>query len=229
MKVILGLSFVLAMGWGTGAYAACPSDNTIYANASVQRDAFTDGSCFVSVVSMLSTNLKYRSYLITDEGLLMVFNSFGQGPEEKATGARNFFFFPRGKTLEVNFDESSNVLKVKQGNGDFVSFSGETAEIVGVGLGSIQVDEKIQPNNRGGVEFPSYSGLMMDGGFSIGHSPSAEKNSKSTFRDANGMTCEVTNNEVFRYTSGGNVLFKFSDSELSIFLKLRCPTLNVGF
>ncbi|MBI4425665.1 MAG: hypothetical protein HY554_18180, partial [Elusimicrobia bacterium] len=72
------------------------------------------------------------------------------------------------------------------------------------------------------------NGLMLDAGFRRGELPSGRPESESVFRSAYGQRCAVKNKEVFAY-AGGEPSFKFSDVELSAWLRTRCPGLSVGF
>ncbi|TPW19704.1 MAG: hypothetical protein FD126_2423 [Elusimicrobia bacterium] len=69
---------------------------------------------------------------------------------------------------------------------------------------------------------------MLDAGFRMGELPSGKPNGEATFRDANGATCKVKNNEVYTHANGDRS-FKFDDAALKTFLAARCPNLSVGF
>lgn len=94
--------------------------------------------------------------------------------------------------------------------------------------GGVAVSRRLDPEERGGVEFPSYAGLMLDAGFRIGELPSALPEGASVFRDAYGRTCRVRNREVFAYSAEGPA-FRFGDAELSGWLRKRCPGVFVAF
>jgi len=113
-------------------------------------------------------------------------------------------------------------------NGDRVAFNTDSAQISAIGRGGVRVAQRIDPADRGGVEFPSYAGLMLDVGFRMGELPSGLPNGDATFRSAYGQLCTVKNNELFSY-AGGDRAFKLSDAELSLWLKTRCPGLYVDF
>jgi len=103
-----------------------------------------------------------------------------------------------------------------------------TAQIQSLERGSVTVSPRVDPVDRGGVEIVSYAGLMLDGGFRMGESPTGRPNADSTFRDAQGHLCAVKNNELFAY-AGGDHSFKFSDAQLKAWLRTRCPNLTPGF
>lgn len=186
--------------------------------------------CYVSLQPRNIEGLVYRDYLITSQGLLMVFNSYGEGPSSEATGAREFYFFPRGikSELEIKTTEAEGgFIQVQMPSGRWVTFSGETADISSLDSGSILRDPKIYKENRGGIEITSYDGLMLDAGFTIGKSPTDDLNRKSTFRDSEGRTCQLQNRLIFTKVDVNSVLK--SDVEISKLLKSKCPTLRIDF
>src|SRR5687768_2155584 len=64
-------------------------------NLQFSRERSSDGECWVSLHPRNGyVDLKYRDYLLSSSGLLLVFNSYGHGPESETTGAREFYFFP---------------------------------------------------------------------------------------------------------------------------------------
>jgi hypothetical protein len=185
--------------------------------------------CLVSIDPSLSLDLVYRSYAVFDDGLLMVFNSFGDGEDiGRLTAAREFYFFPRSGPVSLAMVEGGTSVTAVMSNGDALSFDPATAQISGARRGTVVVAPSIDPANRGGVEFPSYAGLMLDLGFARGHSPANGRESDSIFRDAAGQTCSVKNRELFDYV-GGEHLFKFTDAALVNWLRFRCPFLDPGF
>ncbi|MBI5203132.1 MAG: hypothetical protein HY925_16195 [Elusimicrobia bacterium] len=177
-------------------------------------DEIGAGKCFVSVHGMAG-GMVYRDYAFFSDGMLMVFNSYGDGEDTRRfTSAREFYFFPRANAPDVDLDPAAPSVVVTMANGDRVTFNTDDAQIASVG--------------RGGVEFPSYNGLMLDVGFRMGELPSGLPNGDATFRSAYGQTCTVKNKELFTYASGDRAL-KMTDAELSLWLKTRCPGLYVDF
>jgi hypothetical protein len=187
------------------------------------RQSFGD-TCYLSVHPRQVTDLVYRDYLFTSEGELMVFNSFGEGETSKMTAARVFFFFPRAGLPELEIGE----LQVRV---DFSSFSFYFSKIqprfLRMDGGTVSEAESVKPQNRGGIEFALERGLLLDAGFALGLDPTAIKGGKSIFTDKHGLSCQLTNSEIFRYSTDGDPSFAFSDDELKSFLALRCPQLNL--
>lgn len=193
------------------------------------RDSLGSGECYVSIGPMSSEHLVYRQFGFYD-GLLMVFSSYGDGVDGRSnqTSAREFWFFPRRAAPELRMDPAAGTVSVLMADGGVATFDAATAQLSGLDRGSVSVSPRLDPAERGGVEVSSYAGLVMDGGFRIGESPTMKPEWSSTFRDAQGHLCAVKNREVFSY-AGGDRAFKFDDASLSAFLRTRCPNLTPGF
>lgn len=191
-------------------------------------DSLNSGRCYVSIHPVSAPGLIYRDYLFFDDGLLMVFSSYGEGNEAHLTSAREFYFFPRSHALELALDPAALTVSVRNSDGARVVFDPHNAQIASVDRGAVTVSPRIDPAERGGVEFPSYAGLMLDAGFRIGESPSGRPEADSVFRSAQGQLCAVKNREVFLYTPDGEHDFKFTDVQLADWLQTRCPGLHVG-
>jgi hypothetical protein len=184
----------------------------------------SSGSCMISVLPRNIPDMRYRNLLWDQNGLLMVFNSFGQGPDSQTTGARDYYLFPR-LMMPSYRQQRPGTLDVRTASGDVFTFDSNTAELTSFTGGSVQVAPTIDPSNQGGFEIPSYHGLLLDCGFALGNQPEANLNGVSEFRDAFGARCEVKNSEVFAL-NGNDVELKFTDSQLHDYLQTRCPLLN---
>lgn len=229
MRIIAWSFFALFLGTAS-AQAACTEDVNVVGGTIIQRGNLGGDVCFMSINAMNTSELRYRGYLITDQGYFMVFNSFGYGNEAVTTGAREFYFFPRtSKAMTYGIDPKTKRLNVPFTNKDIFSFDQKKAQLTSVGNGKVQITSAIDPANRGGVEFPAYKGLMLDAGFRIGGSPSGLPKEKSTFRDAAGNTCTVTNKEVFVAVGVDDMRFAMTDAELKIWLAQHCPTIKPGY
>jgi hypothetical protein len=186
------------------------------------------GLCFTSIDPTDTAGMIYRSYAFFGDGLLMVFSSYGEGSSSKMTSAREFFFFPRRGAPELTMDPKAGTVSVRMGDGARADFAPASAQLSGLERGAVAVSPRIDPAERGGVEIPRYAGLMLDSGFRLGESPSGRPVETSTFRDAGGRTCTVKNGELFAYANGDHS-FKFTDAQLSAWLRTACPDLNAGF
>lgn len=210
--------------------SACPVVRPVHAGGTQgYSDEMGSGMCFVSIHPNNSTDLVYRNFGIFSDGMFMVFNSYGDSEDTaKDTGAREFYFFPRSGPAVLHIDPSLPAVSVTMVDGGTITFDPATAQPRSADRGSVTVTGPVDRGNKGGVEFPSYAGLMLDSGFRMGELPSGKPNNDSTFRDAAGKTCTVKNNELFAYADGDRT-FKFDDAGLKALLATRCPSLTVSF
>ncbi|MNK08048.1 hypothetical protein D3C87_259720 [compost metagenome] len=186
-------------------------------------------ACFISVHPLDSYyDMVYRDHLFTSDGLLMVFNSFGPGEDSSSTGAREFFMFPRPqKEITHQWDTENKLLTITHVTGDKFVFDARKARLVSMTRADVSVASSVDPKNRGGIEITNFQGLMMDGGWSVGSSPTGNKRGVSQFKDSAGKTCNVKNSDLFRYTSGGDAILRYKDdASLQKFLKGQCPQLK---
>jgi len=205
------------------------SEPVVIGGAQGYADGFSSGLCYVSIHPESTPGMIYRSYVFFGDGLMMVFSSYGDGPSSKTTSAREFFFFPRRRAPELTMDPKARSITVRMSDGGRADIAPATAQLSGLERGHATVSPKIDPAERGGVEITSYTGLMLDAGFRIGESPSGRADGTSTFRDAEGRTCGAANRDLFNYTANGDHAFKFTDAQLSAWLKTACPALQAGF
>lgn len=223
------LAAALAVLLAAPAAATCRIEPEHIGGTQVYGDEMSSGRCFVSAQSNAVNGLVYRSYGFYSNGLLMVFSSYGEGDDVSTlTSAREFYFFPRLRHPGVEKDAAAKTLTVVMSDGGRFAFDTDKGEIASVDRGDVAVSPRVDPADRGGVEFPRYAGLMLDVGFRMGESPAGRRNADSTFRSAHGQTCTVKNSEVFEYANGDH-RFKFDDAALKVFLRGRCPNLPVSF
>ncbi len=194
-----------------------------------QRIQFNDRSCFLSADPFTaSANMKYRSYLFANDGLMMVFNSYNVNESASSHGARVFFFFPRNNTPDIKIQSTQTILKSATRGIEFV-LSANQQQLIGMKGGKALESPQISPNNAGGVELSNVKTLYLDAGFRLGEDPTGDAKRNSEFIDSDGRRCPVKNSEVFKYSSDQDPDFKFTDSELKLFLSKRCPELKVNF
>jgi hypothetical protein len=217
MKAIL---FVLILS--SRALADCGYFLEAHGAFQYNRQQFGE-SCYLSVHPRQALDLVYRSFLFTSEGQLMVFNSFGEGDSSKMTAARVFFFFPRTGTPEMEVLKEE--VRISFSVFSFYFSQGE-ARVSGMDGGKATESSKVIPQNRGGIEFAIERGLMLDAGFAVGFDPTSRQTNKANFIDRQGLSCEITNREVFTYSEEGDPSFRFTDEELKAFLAVRCPQLS---
>jgi hypothetical protein len=147
MQILLVLSILIFGFTALADGAECTRLITHHENTQISRDYWTDSeTCFSSVHPRDAyTNLIYRDYLITSEGLLMVFNSYGPGDNAKTTGAREFYFFPRkDKKVEFQHDPGRQEIMVKVTDRLSFVFDTKTAQIKGISEGSLIVDQRLR-------------------------------------------------------------------------------------
>lgn len=207
--------------------SACTEYLRLQGSFQVHRFEADDGLCFFSASPFNPpTSMKYRSYLFTSDGALMVFNSFG--PQANSNGARVFYFFPRNQIPDMQALTNRTILKSATA-GIELMISTTKLQIVGMRGGAIKEASTISPSNAGGIEFSNLKTLSLDAGFQLGSDPTANLKRTSKFVDIRSRTCTVKNSEVFTVTTDGNPRFQFTDLKLKSFLSQRCPGLAVNF
>ena len=202
----------------------CVEDLLAYRNVQMHRFENPDtGKCYLSVRKKKpSEDMIYRSYLFTNKGMMMIFNSYGTGPYEVDTGAREFYFFPRRQNPEFKVISESDTVFITSANSEFATFDPENGQLVGLSGLAYQIDPNITPANEGGLQVINYKGIYLDVGYKTGESPSTDFNRSSRFVDRNNKVCTVKNSEIFIKVNG-NVELKFqTDAEVSKFLKRKC-------
>ncbi len=212
-----------------GAAAACQRHEPTHAGGTQgYADGLSSGKCYVSIHPM-AVGMLYRVYAFFSDGMLMVFNSYGAGEDPvKMPSAREFYFFPRRAAPKLQMDPAAPAVSVTMSDGGLVVFNPADAQIRSVDRGGGSGSPRIDPADRGGVEFSSYNGLMLDVGFRMGELPSGKPENEAVFRSAYGQLCTIKNKELFAYAGGGRSI-KYTDQELSTWLKTRCPGLFVDF
>lgn len=226
--LMLALSFSKVYAATVTDQPTCPEIVDRKANIQLQRLYSNESqSCFLTITPRKNLNLLYRDFLLSSDGLLMVFNSFGDGEGADQTGAREFYFYPHINTSPTYvWNDKDRRLEVTHTNGDILFFDYDSAQIIGSAKGQVTVASEIKKENRGGVEILNYKGFMIDAGFALGKSPSAVGAATATLKDSGGETCDVQNKELFKFTSTDDIILIYDDQGLISFLKNRCPKLN---
>lgn len=228
MSFLLGLLMVVPFA-NAQSSVDCPDIVERYEGTQIQQQwSENSQSCFFSVSPRDAyVDLIYRDHLFTTQGLFLVFNSYGTGPDSETTGAREFFLFPRPlKKFDFYWNRNSQELEVTHVTGNKFIFDARKGRLKSVTNATVSVADDVNKNNRGGIEITNFKGLVLDGGFKMGGSPSSVSSGSSVIKDVQGKSCSVKNYEVFKYTSDGEVFVKYSDSTLPAYIKKRCPGLN---
>jgi hypothetical protein len=229
MKPLVLALFLLGLVQSARASLNCTEYLRRHGSFQLHRFEAQDGTCYLSADPFNPpASFIYRSFLMTSEGLLMVFNSYGPEETSDMHGARVFYFFPRSQTPES--ESGADFTEVKWTTpGLSLLLSLDQHKVLGMRGGRVKEALKISPNNKGGIEFSNVGTLYLDAGFTMGQDPTGLRNRDSKFIDSKGQTCDVKNSEVFKYASDGEPSFKFTDPELKSFLASRCPGLTVNF
>jgi len=182
-------------------------------------------TCLLDLHPMNVEDMRYRDYLFTGDGLFMVFNSYGEGPASSTTGARMFYLFPRRFAHPAMAIDSHGNVHVRLVSGHILSMSAGSFRLKSLSDGKIKESVELNSKNKGGVEIQLDKGFFLDTGFTMGQAPNSSETRASSFIDSQAKTCTIKNREVFAY-QGDDVDFKFTDDELSGFLKNRCPQIT---
>jgi hypothetical protein len=185
-------------------------------------------TCYLSVKAMMTTPpMVYRDFLFDNYGFMMVFNSYGEGNSSQDTGAREFYFFPRAlPNPSFAWNDGARRLEVTHTTGEKFYFDYDQSQLIGLSNGQVKTASKVLRTNQGGVEILNYKGLILDGGFSMGQSPSTASGVRPFFKDTNGAVCQVKNTDLYKYPGNGEVVFKFpEDKGLKTFMASKCPKL----
>lgn len=187
----------------------------------LQTGQFKDGTCYISVGSRKINDLIYRNYLITSDGQLMVFNSFGDGPSSTHTGARVFYFYPKLTKLDLNIVNDD--VEVTTVSGHKLTFDHVQIDLTEITDGQVQVATEVNPNNEGGVEFELDRSYLLDMGFKLGNTPAWDLTRSSTFKNSHGDTCTFKNRELF-YKANDEVYPRYTDdNKLKSVIRSKCP------
>lgn len=226
MRWLIGISLFFSFSVIEASETPCANQRWHYKGTVVSQGYFSQSqTCFMTVRAMNTTDLIYRDFLFTSRGLMMVFNSFGDGPSSSTTGASEFLFFPIRQALAVDFID--DLVVVTMANGSKVSFDAEKAFPVELEDGDLLVDPVVRIGNEGGVSVLHFEGIRFEAGFQMGMSPSWYLNRQTQVKDRDGQACLVRNSEIF-VKKDDEIFHRYSTNEsLRAFLNRRCPALTL--
>jgi hypothetical protein len=217
---------VVVLGFFASEVEACTSSRDRVGETIVERGYFpSTGICYISVRQWWPKDLVYRSYMFGSDGMVMVFNSFGDGPSSTHTGASEFYFFPLRQvpTYEIEGDQ----LTVIQADGRRVLINTEYAEPEQMSDALIEVDPQVIPSNGGGLQIREHrGGLRLEMGFRLGMNPSFYMDRMSDLVDERGERCRVRNGTLFVKKGDESILRFPTESELRRHLARACPRLR---
>lgn len=226
-KTIQLFLFLVVSGiFSQKVYAACAESYEAINDTNVQAGLLSErGDCFISISYQGYVDLTYRAYLISSNGIFMVFLSLGPGDEATSTGAREFFW-PTMQSTKLSYTKNGKFIDVKQGSNLTYRFDSTTGQVVSMKGATVQVSPQFTVKNKGGVEITNSPYLLLDAGFKLGSSPSADFSKNSLLRDRFGEQCVVKNNEIFEIVGSGDIQLKYSGQPFMNWLNQRCPVLR---
>lgn len=204
----------------------CPQKFWTHRGTAVQQGYFSSTkTCYMSVRARTTFGLEYRNFLFTSRGLMMVFNSFGDGPSSSTTGASEFFFFPLTHQLSVDFIDE-NVI-VTMANGAKATFDADKAYLLDIENTDLVVDPIVRNDNEGGVTILKSQNFRYELGFQLGMSPSWFPNRVMKVIDSNEISCRLRNKEIF--VKKNDEIYHLYPTNISLkkFLGKRCPNLSL--
>lgn len=226
---VLGFVFLASSIFQAPAHAAanCPDREVRAGTYTIRQMELTAGGpCYVEIYPDWNMELTSRSFSYDSLGMIMVFTSYGDGPEDKMTSAREFYIFPRRNQFSFPTINGSRI-RLSLMNGTAIEFDGATERVSAYTGGTFTYNPLLDPRVRGGLELRPSSGIIMDGGYRQGSSPSMVPFGVVEFRDGRGNTCSLTNRDVYAYSANGEPSFKFpTDAQLRPFLQAQCPSLS---
>lgn len=233
-NIVLFYSFLLGVQFFASSadavqYDVCHRQVVHVKNLQIQINGNQDGSHCFAIVSPQNDRLDliYRSYLFSNEGLFMIFNSYGPGDESVTTGAREFVFPALKQSIPSYEVLSDGNVQINHVSGEKFIFNSDTGELISISNANFKNLASIKPANRGGIEILSItSSIFIDHGFKLGSSPSGSRSAYSKIQDSKSNKCTVQNNELYDYDNSGDTNFKFPDAaSLKKFINKRCPKL----
>lgn len=223
------LSFVTALTvMGSGKVTPdCPEKLEAYDNIQIQQSLSGDGqTCYLSIHPRDAfETLIYRDYLLTSDGLLMVFNSYSASEEPAASGAREFYFLNQN-FKEFRWKTNGSVLEVTGLDQMKFEFSLTDGQVTGISGAKFTLDKDVNPNNKGGLEIASFNGIFLDVGFRIGNSPSMESSRKVKLENSIREKCWLRNHQIFEYQDGDSQIISWALLQKQI--KKACPQFKMN-
>ena len=219
---LVALTFNSSLSYSYSLPENCKYEITHRDNLQYSKQYENDvGECWFSVHPMNGyETMTYRSYLITSSGLFFVFNSYGEGSDQKTTGAREYYFFPR-ETFSGGVVLTPDKVSIPMNHKLTIEF--ETKHLYPLNSPNLVIRNALAINskNAGGVEILKYNGTYLDTGFVMGKSPSTIKTNKSIFKNQFGQKCLVLNRDIFDYKDDNTELQ--DDVILKEVVASQCP------
>lgn len=205
----------------------CPEKLESFENIQIQQSLSSDGkTCYFSVHPRDAfETMIYRDYLLTSDGLLMVFNSYDSTEESLASGAREFYFL--GQVFsEFQWFTEEGLMKVRGLGGLTYAFDLTSAQLKTLTGAQLKLAAEVSPTNKGGLEVESFAGIWIDASFRLGGSPAMSSTATSQIRNGNSETCRAPNSSLFQYIDGNAYVRNLT--ELKKNTRIVCPKFDWG-
>ena len=200
----------------------CPQQMNIQWVDGAQVYHFQSGNRCLVYLSPDPKSIVFRSYAFSSEGMFQIFNSFGEGDESVSTGARVFFFFPKGKQIQASWNGKDEI-HVETAFDEVVTFASGKLRMLRATRSHFQEDSNISGDNFGGVEVLQTSGWYVDSGFKVGTSPFLDIRRTSRVVSPKGLFCDIPNADLFIYDAKtGDGRLRSETSVIQLFQKF-CP------
>lgn len=227
-KILFSIIAVLAITilFSTTAHAEfsnskCSKVLTHSGDIQISRDYDADSRvCFISIHPMNVTDLKYRDYYFNNQGLFLVFNSYGEGSNTSATGGRVFYMFPIVDEYPDYAIQANGDVIVKTSSGHLFTFEAKKLALKSISSGSV-IEKPLSNSNKGGIEIKLTRGLWFDSGFRFGGMANEKPSGATLVNGSAGGQCQVKNSEIFDYSN--DIAPKYNGNALLDFIKKRCP------
>ncbi|MFN8944540.1 MAG: hypothetical protein ACK5WZ_07950, partial [Pseudobdellovibrionaceae bacterium] len=122
---------------------------------------------------------------------------------------------------EMNVTHSKGIIRIDLTKQITFLFSAKDGQPVQISNAEMKIDPSINPNNQGGLEILNSSVVYIDGGFSLGKSPTTiDKNNSSIKKQT--RSCEILNRELFD-NSNGDAILRYKNAEFDTFVANKCP------
>ena len=203
----------------------CERKSLTVLNTKISTMKLTNGNCYLSLHPKRTVDLVYRDFMFSDEGLIMMFDSYGNGPGSRFTGARSFYTYPHKTSPTYTINGSQLLITLIDGN--VFSFDLDLYQPTFMSNAVISYISDVKPALKGGLEIDSKEGLLIDLGHRIGADPSTRRNYESTFTDVHNRSCKVNNNKFIKLVAGEPSLIFTDNQTINLFVREHCPNLSL--
>lgn len=228
MKSILYLFVLILLTINTTEATECTNFTETKGNLTVRRIYYPhDDVCSIGL-SLFSPVERYREFSFDNNGAMLVFVNYGIFDDELRYGAREFYFLPKLQAYpSIEWREQEGELDVLMINGQKATFDIQTSKLLRISGAEISVDDYLHPKVLGGVEVKPLQGLIIDTGFALDSLSTQSPFKKSLLKNSAHEKCEITNRDLFRYPSNGDVIFRHNNESLEVLIGKKCPQITL--